>query len=447
MSPRSRTRNLLLTLPVVALVLSLLLACTTIQTQVTSATPAWACPSPTPKPYGVDGPVKEMIAHPRPTDVPSGPIITDEELVYYVEWEQEYGAVASGPPFPSPTPYVLSGNVFTLGQRVRIAPLSALVNAQAEFTLEDGRQLYQVTISWLNQTIAPIAIDYTAQVQLLAVRHPNGSETAADGWHASPESLDLAGIEALPTAIPVGESAVRIPIIAPAGEPAAVALLVRRDSGYTPIYAPTSGTPVEVPQPTAATHPAPNTDLRRTDPDLVMIAFSAARPIDPPCDSPGATTAWKLPTSGGHGVPDVPIAAPPGADRLVELALAQVGKRYVWGAAGPQTFDCSGLVVWLYAQIGLHVPARTARDQFQILKPVDADQLLPGDLLYFHPAGSTRITHTAVYVGDINGDGVGDVVHAASVKYGVLLMTGGVHNPYYFGPTCTLCLAGYRTMR
>jgi NlpC/P60 family protein len=75
------------------------------------------------------------------------------------------------------------------------------------------------------------------------------------------------------------------------------------------------------------------------------------------------------------------MAAPPGAARIIQLALAQVGKPYVWGAKGPEQFDCSGLVAWLYAQIGIRVPLGTA-GQWPQMKPVTAVDLQPGDLVF-----------------------------------------------------------------
>ncbi|MBX0331124.1 C40 family peptidase [Oscillochloris sp. ZM17-4] len=427
--------------------LVLTVACTAIETQMTLSTPAWACPSPTPLPYGMAGPVKEVIHHPRPTITPSGPVTYDDERVYYEVWEREYGDTFSGPPFPSPTAYVREGNTFSLGQWVRIDPLFANIDARASTVITDGRQLYLVEIAWRNPTVSPISVDYAAQIQLLSVRRADGTATAGDGWFVSPESLRLAATGALPTVIPVGDSTTTIPILAPPGGPGAVALLLRRDGSYLPAYPTPTGTPVAPATATPVVPPTPNTDLRRTDSDVVMVVFTAEQPANPVCDSPGMSSAWSADGSRAEGRADVPIVAPAGAGRLVELSLAQIGKRYVWGTAGPSTFDCSGLVVWLYGQIGLPVPARTADDQFRTMRPVDAAHALPGDPMYFRPAGSTRITHAAVYVGDINGDGVGDVVHAASPRYGVLLLSGGVRNSYYFGPTCTLCFAGYRTMR
>src|SRR5262245_55034983 len=66
--------------------------------------PRWACPSPTPQPWGPAGPIKDRIA--LPTAVPSGP--QEYQNIYFREWEQEYAALG-GPPFPSPTPYAMTG--------------------------------------------------------------------------------------------------------------------------------------------------------------------------------------------------------------------------------------------------------------------------------------------------------------------------------------------------
>src|SRR6266508_1833034 len=80
--------------------------------------PRWACPSPTPLPWGSGGPIKEQIA--LPTAVPSGS--QEYENVYYAEWERGYGTGGSmlggqdphfNAPFPSPTRYSISGLTYT----------------------------------------------------------------------------------------------------------------------------------------------------------------------------------------------------------------------------------------------------------------------------------------------------------------------------------------------
>jgi cell wall-associated NlpC family hydrolase len=96
--------------------------------------------------------------------------------------------------------------------------------------------------------------------------------------------------------------------------------------------------------------------------------------------------------------------APPNTD-LVALAItaaqAQIGKPYRWGATGPDTFDCSGLTGWAYAQAGVSLP-RTSRQQwFSGLHPGLA-YLAPGDLLFWasNPADASSIHHVALYIGN-----------------------------------------------
>lgn len=86
--------------------------------------------------------------------------------------------------------------------------------------------------------------------------------------------------------------------------------------------------------------------------------------------------------------------------RAVELARSRVGAPYVWGAQGPDAFDCSGLVLWVYQQLGLQVP-RTAQQQFEWAVPIEPSQLQPGDLVFYENtyASPDRITHVGIYVG------------------------------------------------
>jgi len=86
--------------------------------------------------------------------------------------------------------------------------------------------------------------------------------------------------------------------------------------------------------------------------------------------------------------------------RAVELARPRIGAPYVWGAEGPDAFDCSGLVLWVYEQLGLQVP-RTAQQQFEWAVPIEPSQLQPGDLAFFEGTypSPDRITHVGIYVG------------------------------------------------
>lgn len=108
-------------------------------------------------------------------------------------------------------------------------------------------------------------------------------------------------------------------------------------------------------------------------------------------------------------------AAPPaaaavsgGAAAAVQFAMAQVGDAYVYGAAGPSAYDCSGLTMSAWAQAGVALP-HSSSAQYASGTPVSASALAPGDLVFYY----SPISHVALYVGN------GMIVHAANPSTGV----------------------------
>ncbi len=85
----------------------------------------------------------------------------------------------------------------------------------------------------------------------------------------------------------------------------------------------------------------------------------------------------------------------------LRAAESRRGLPYVWGASGPRSFDCSGLVQWSFAQVGITMP-RVAADQARAGLAVPATQLAPGDLLFYHtdPTDPGYISHVAIYLGN-----------------------------------------------
>jgi cell wall-associated NlpC family hydrolase len=376
--------------------------------------------------------VKEVIHQPLPTLEPGGPIEYEEEVVYYEAWEQEYGDLAGGPPYPTPTPYAIVGTSYVFGQRVRVDPLYVTVWATPAQELPDRGQLYLVAITWHNPTDRPIPIAYGAQVQLRSVTQAGGRVVSGDGWHMSNGALAAAGLTAPAEAIPPGESRATVPIIAPAGLPQTVDVTFLRGAALAA-------------EPAAT--PTPNAELRGdTNTRLVVQWSNSTLGVGPPCDDPGAMTPWEDAKGVSWGHAAQPVPAPPGSSRVVQLTLNQVGKRYVWGAEGPETFDCSGLTQWSYSQIGLRIP-RTAQTQRDGLKPIAAAELQPGDLVFFSPRGSAKITHVAMFIGDQDGDGKVDIVHAMSPQLGVRVTYNFLGSAYYSGAACQLCIAGYGSVR
>lgn len=83
------------------------------------------------------------------------------------------------------------------------------------------------------------------------------------------------------------------------------------------------------------------------------------------------------------------------AVQAMEVALAQIGKPYRYGASGPNAFDCSGLVYYSYRQVGITVP-RSSRQQHAWATPISRSELRPGDLVFYH----RPVSHVAIYIGD-----------------------------------------------
>ena len=86
---------------------------------------------------------------------------------------------------------------------------------------------------------------------------------------------------------------------------------------------------------------------------------------------------------------------------MLRAALSRRGMPYIWGAAGPTAFDCSGLVQWSFAQAGIAMP-RVAADQALSGPGVPVSRLQPGDLLFYHtdPTAPAYISHVAIYLGN-----------------------------------------------
>lgn len=87
----------------------------------------------------------------------------------------------------------------------------------------------------------------------------------------------------------------------------------------------------------------------------------------------------------------------------VQAALSRIGDPYVWGATGPSSFDCSGLMVWAYKQAGVTLP-RSSEAQDAAGTAVSRDDLRPGDLIIYY----SDAHHVGMYVGD------GYVIHAST---------------------------------
>lgn len=148
------------------------------------------------------------------------------------------------------------------------------------------------------------------------------------------------------------------------------------------------------------------------------LTVSAGPAMAEPVTVPGVGTfdlpaGVVLPPEVANIIPPAPAGPPAAApsytapfssvgQRAADAAQSKVGAPYVYGAAGPSAFDCSGLVQWAYQQAGVSVP-RTSYEQASAGQAVSISALLPGDVVSFYDG-----SHTGIYVGG------GNVVHAST---------------------------------
>ncbi|CCH87029.1 Cell wall-associated hydrolase [Modestobacter italicus] len=124
------------------------------------------------------------------------------------------------------------------------------------------------------------------------------------------------------------------------------------------------------------------------------------------------TTEIAGPTLAAPKVAALPVVPGSASATAIEMALAQVGDPYVWGASGPDGFDCSGLTSFAYAAAGVSLP-RASRTQATVGREVSRGELQPGDLVFFYDP----ISHVGLYIGN------GQMVHARTFGQPVAVTT------------------------
>jgi peptidoglycan DL-endopeptidase CwlO len=122
-----------------------------------------------------------------------------------------------------------------------------------------------------------------------------------------------------------------------------------------------------------------------------IAARQAAEDAAPPDQTPGLVASPATPTIGAVGG---------GHPEAAQIAAQYLGVPYVWGGATPAGFDCSGLVMYVYAQLGISLPHYTV-SQWNATEPISMDELAPGDLVFFDGLG-----HVGIYIGN------GQFIHA-----------------------------------
>lgn len=111
---------------------------------------------------------------------------------------------------------------------------------------------------------------------------------------------------------------------------------------------------------------------------------------------------------------NIPIVGKGKAAQAARWAMTQQLKPYVWGAEGPNSYDCSGLVMWAYKKVGINLPHYTG-SQWTAGRHISRDELRPGDLVFFY----RDLHHVGIYIGGglmVHAPRTGDVVRVASIN-------------------------------
>jgi cell wall-associated NlpC family hydrolase len=163
-----------------------------------------------------------------------------------------------------------------------------------------------------------------------------------------------------------------------------------------------SGVPAATPPALASVMKLADTAARAILPVQAPAATLPAAEIPAAAKAPAEAPAAAKKPAAAKAPAEAPAAAKTPASftmklaaRAVTAALAQQGTPYVYGGAAPGGFDCSGLVQWIYKQVGITLP-RTAAAQSTAGHSVSLNELQPGDLLFFYKP----VDHVVIYVGN-----------------------------------------------
>jgi len=137
------------------------------------------------------------------------------------------------------------------------------------------------------------------------------------------------------------------------------------------------------------------------------VAAQESTAADQPTSAPGLVASPAPPP-----VPVAPSSSGAGHPEAAQIAASYLGVPYVWGGASPAGFDCSGLVMYVYAQLGIALPHYTV-SQWNATIPISTSELEPGDLVFFDGLG-----HVGIYIGGgqfIHAPHTGTVVQISSL--------------------------------
>jgi cell wall-associated NlpC family hydrolase len=289
------------------------------------------------------------------------------------------------------------------GQQVAIHQYQVLEHAQVQAAATLTSTQAQAAASVTQLRMAQQAAKEAQASEERTLSEVNGQltalVTAAETQQAQTESQQEKAALAAAGDLPAASVA-----IVPATSPATATPSV-------PTSAPTTA-------PATASSPAPSP----TSPSTTAAATPTTTPSAAPTTAVATTAA---PTTTGSTTPTTTPSTPPtttgspnvpapNANVAIAWAEAQIGKPYQWGGAGPNSFDCSGLVMDAWGAAGVSFP-HLAQDQYAMTTPVSISQLLPGDLVFF--GTPSDVYHVGIYVGG------GEMVDAPETGQNVMIQS------------------------
>lgn len=139
----------------------------------------------------------------------------------------------------------------------------------------------------------------------------------------------------------------------------------------------------------------PNTDFRASVPGIENVQGIQNIPnVEQYIPSLNSSAPAQAAAAAGLPAP-APAANQTAGQKIVDAARSKIGAPYAWGAAGPASFDCSGLTTWAYAQAGKSIP-RTSQAQASAGQNVPLNALQPGDIIVYYSGAS----HVGIYTGN-----------------------------------------------
>ena len=152
--------------------------------------------------------------------------------------------------------------------------------------------------------------------------------------------------------------------------------------------------------------------LARLQQQQEQAALAAAHVNTAAAPIPAATTTTRSASRPAVQAQPQAAAVPASgrASAAIAFAMAQIGKAYVYGATGPNAYDCSGLMMRAWAAAGVSIP-RTSQAQYSAGTHVSLSQLQPGDLVFYY----SGLTHVGMYIGG------GKIVNAENPSVGIIV--------------------------